>query len=119
MVARGRENKEEFCYFSPTISALYVQRVAVNADDSAAMTESAAMKADPLPEGLLEFKALEGMDLFWTRCKLAFALPWRRFKKDSVLVFKLEGEITDQGRGRFDPGLSVPQVSHESMSSHG
>ena len=58
------------------------------------------------------------MDLFWTRCKLAFALPWRRFKKDSVLVFKLEGDISDQGRGRFDLGLSIPQVRIDGSEAH-
>ncbi len=70
----------------------------------------AAPPAAPLPEGELKFVEPSGGDKFWTRCKLIFALPWRRFKKDSVLTMKLEGEISDQARGRFDPGLSMPQV---------
>lgn len=63
-----------------------------------------------LREGNLVFKEPSGMDKFWTSFKLCFALPWRRFKKDSVLVFKLEGDIADQSRGRFDNGLSVPAI---------
>ena len=64
----------------------------------------------PLPEGLLSYEEPSGSDRFWTGCKLAFALPWRRFKNDSVLVFKLDGEISDQSRGRFDKGLSLPAI---------
>jgi protease-4 len=30
-----------------------------------------------------------GQDKFWTNLKLAFALPWRRFKKESVLTIKV------------------------------
>eukprot|EP00195_Chlamydomonas_chlamydogama_P015757 CAMPEP_0202909918 /NCGR_PEP_ID=MMETSP1392-20130828/50619_1 /ASSEMBLY_ACC=CAM_ASM_000868 /TAXON_ID=225041 /ORGANISM="Chlamydomonas chlamydogama, Strain SAG 11-48b" /LENGTH=725 /DNA_ID=CAMNT_0049599831 /DNA_START=187 /DNA_END=2361 /DNA_ORIENTATION=- len=76
---------------------------------SSSSTPSAA-DAQPLPEGVLTYKEPSGGQKFWTSFKLAFALPWRRFKKDSVLVFKLEGEVSDQGRGRFDSGLSVPQI---------
>lgn len=64
----------------------------------------------PLPEGLLSYTEPTGSDRFWTSLKLCFALPWRRFKKDSVLVFKLEGEVSDQSRGRFDKGLSLPSI---------
>jgi len=51
-----------------------------------------------------------GGDKFWTSFKLAFALPWRRFKKGSVLAIKLEGEISDQSKGWLDPGTSIPQL---------
>jgi len=37
----------------------------------------------------LEFKPLSGGELMWARLKMAFALPWRRFKKGSVLTFKV------------------------------
>ena len=42
----------------------------------------------------------------WTNVKLAFALPWRRFKKDSVLVLKLSGDIAEQPQVR-PPALPV------------
>ncbi|EFJ46294.1 signal peptide peptidase [Volvox carteri f. nagariensis] len=71
--------------------------------------------SEAFPTALLEaaelpYSAPTDKDMFWTRFKLAFALPWRRFKKDSVLTFTLEGEISDQSRGFFDSGLSLPAV---------
>ncbi len=76
-------------------------------DAAAAATEA----PKPLPDGKLVYTPPSGMDKFWTSLKLSFALPWRRFKKGSVLVMKLEGDVSDQARGRFDSGLSMPQVS--------
>jgi hypothetical protein len=35
------------------------------------------------------YQAPTGADKFWTSVKLAFALPWRRFKKGSVLTIKV------------------------------
>ena len=43
---------------------------------------------EALPVGKLDYVAPSGMEAFWTSFKLAFALPWRRFKNDSVLVIK-------------------------------
>lgn len=42
---------------------------------------------DAAPE--LPYTPLDGAERFWTSVRLAFALPWRRFKKDSVLSFKV------------------------------
>jgi protease-4 len=58
----------------------------------------------------LQFTALSGSAQAWTNFKLAFALPWRRFKPEAVLTFKLEGEISDKLQGRFSPGFSMPQI---------
>lgn len=58
----------------------------------------------------LKFEPLSNSEKAWTNFKLLFALPWRRFKKDAVLAFKLEGEISDQLQGRFNPGFSMPQI---------
>jgi protease-4 len=58
----------------------------------------------------LEFTPLSGTEKAWTNIKLAFALPWRRFKPEAVLTFKLEGEISDKLQGRFSPGYSMPQL---------
>jgi hypothetical protein len=58
----------------------------------------------------LEFTPLSGTEKAWTNIKLAFALPWRRFKSEAVLTFKLEGEISDKLQGRFSPGYSMPQL---------
>lgn len=37
----------------------------------------------------LVWTAPSDSDKWWTKFKLAFALPWRRFPKDSVLAFKV------------------------------
>lgn len=58
----------------------------------------------------LKFTPLSDTEKNWTNFKLLFALPWRRFKRDAVLAFKLEGEISDQLQGRFSPGFSMPQI---------
>ena len=43
--------------------------------------------------------------------RLAFALPWRRFKSDSVLVLDVSGGIGEKRTGRFAPSaLTMPQV---------
>ena len=43
--------------------------------------------------------------------RLAFALPWRRFKSDSVLVLDVAGGIGEKRAGRFAPSaLTMPQV---------
>ncbi|GIL57850.1 hypothetical protein Vafri_13078 [Volvox africanus] len=70
----------------------------------------AAFPAVVLEGEELPFNAPTEKDRFWTNLKLAFALPWRRFKKDSVLTFTLEGEVSDQSRTFFDSGLSIPAV---------
>jgi hypothetical protein len=44
----------------------------------------------------LRYQPLSDSERGWANFKLLFALPWRRFKKDAVLSFKLEGEISDQ-----------------------
>lgn len=48
----------------------------------------------------------------WTNFKLGFALPWRRFKKESALVIDLKGEIGDTLPGGIAAGapLTVPGI---------
>lgn len=67
-------------------------------------------EVENLRDTRLAFTRLNSSQELWTKFKLAFALPWRRFKSGSVLTFKLDGEISDQKKGRFAPGLSVPQL---------
>ncbi|KAL3146137.1 hypothetical protein ABBQ38_015479 [Trebouxia sp. C0009 RCD-2024] len=63
-----------------------------------------------LPLGTPTFTAPKAMQKFWTSCRLFLAPPWRKFKKGSVLVIELNGDIPEQKGGRFAPPLSVPQL---------
>ncbi|EIE22855.1 protease IV with duplicated peptidase family U7 domain-containing protein [Coccomyxa subellipsoidea C-169] len=67
--------------------------------------------AEPLPSGDLVFTPLTGFQKFVTSTKLARALPWRRFKKGSVLVIELGGGITEKRQGRFAGANSMPQIT--------
>jgi hypothetical protein len=55
----------------------------------------------------LQFEPLSDSERGWANFKLLFALPWRRFKKDAVLSFKLEGEIADQLQVRQDAAAAA------------
>jgi hypothetical protein len=69
--------------------------------DNGAQSSTATAAAEPIsadPQAaastgltILEYKKPDSNAEFWTRFKLAFALKWRRFKKGSFLVMKLEG----------------------------
>ncbi|KAK9824686.1 hypothetical protein WJX72_012391 [[Myrmecia] bisecta] len=72
--------------------------------------DSADNGAGPLPSGDLVYEAPSALDRFWTSLKLLRALPWRRFKKGSVLVLELSGSITEQRQGRFGSATSMPQI---------
>ncbi|KAF5837148.1 protease IV with duplicated peptidase family U7 domain-containing protein [Dunaliella salina] len=77
--------------------------------------EAHAQQPSVSTEGLsmeIPFEEPGSMEKFWTRARLALALPWRRFKKGSVLTIKLEGELPDAARSWLDrgPGSSVPQL---------
>ncbi|KAG2432803.1 hypothetical protein HXX76_008537 [Chlamydomonas incerta] len=69
-----------------------------------------AFPAELLTAEELAYVAPDDSTKWWTGFKLGFALPWRRFKQNSVLAFKLEGEISDQERTFFDSGTSLPAL---------
>lgn len=57
-----------------------------------------AWKLDASSLAPLEFKPLDGSEQMWTNIKLAFALPWRRFKKGAVLSFKVRAGLSGAHR---------------------
>ncbi|KAK9917362.1 hypothetical protein WJX75_003547 [Coccomyxa subellipsoidea] len=76
------------------------------------MTSSASENgAEPLPTGELVFTPPTGFQKLLTSARLARALPWRRFKKGSVLVIELGGGITEKRQGRFAGANSMPQIT--------
>lgn len=98
---------------SPTAAA------ATNGNGNGASSSTSDDKDAPkhlnwVPDGSslapLQFTPLSNTEKGWTNFKLLFALPWRRFKPEAVLTFKLEGEISDKLQGRFSPGFSMPQI---------
>ena len=64
--------------------------------------------AGGLPSGELVYTAPSGMQRFATSLRLIRALPWRRFKKGSVLVI----EVTFT---RFMPLCTVLSVWNQSL----
>ncbi|KAL3824792.1 hypothetical protein ACJIZ3_020821 [Penstemon smallii] len=79
------------------------------ADDNGSCT-SAGGDDDKYPSGEFVYKKLDPWASFTVKLKMLFALPWERVKKGSVLTMKIQGEISDQLKGRFSSGLSLPQI---------
>ncbi|CAA2994836.1 serine protease SPPA, chloroplastic [Olea europaea subsp. europaea] len=65
---------------------------------------------DTYPSGEFVFREYDLWDSFAVKLKMVFALPWERVKKGSVLTMKIRGQISDQLKGRFSSGLSLPQI---------
>ncbi|KAL2338251.1 hypothetical protein Fmac_012697 [Flemingia macrophylla] len=78
---------------------------------------SSAPKHDPLggadelyPIGDVDFKPITGWRQSMAKLKMLIALPWKRLRYGTVLTMKLRGQISDQLKVRFSPGLSLPQI---------
>lgn len=69
-----------------------------------------AAQPEALPEVELEYVEPSGGQKAWTSTKVAFALPWRRFKSGSALVLKVSGQIAEQPQGRFSQTVSLPAL---------
>ncbi|EPS58819.1 hypothetical protein M569_15993, partial [Genlisea aurea] len=66
--------------------------------------------AEDYPSGDFVYRDYDPWAKLVVRFKMLIAFPWERIKKGSVLSLKLRGEISDQFRGRFSSGLSLPQI---------
>ncbi|RDX97646.1 Serine protease SPPA, chloroplastic, partial [Mucuna pruriens] len=62
------------------------------------------------PSGEFHFEPITGWGSFLVKLKMLVAFPWERVHKGSVLTMKLRGQISDQVKSRFSPGLSLPQI---------
>lgn len=58
----------------------------------------------------LEYVERSAFDRSIASLRLAFALPWRRFKGGSALVFKLGGAIPEEPQSRFSQVTSLPAI---------
>jgi hypothetical protein len=68
----------------PAITSATTSTATTDAVDAAASIPAALE-----PPVVLQYVEPSTSERFWTSVKLAFALPWRRFKKGSVLTFKV------------------------------
>ncbi|KAL4448020.1 hypothetical protein ABPG75_005239 [Micractinium tetrahymenae] len=97
---------------APTPAGDHSAAPAATEQQPAAAEQEAEQKAADweLPEDELAFEEPSGGKKAWTSVKLAFALPWRRFKSESVLTLKLSGQIAEQPQGRFSKTVSLPAL---------
>ncbi len=74
--------------------------------------------AGGLPNGELVYKAPSGMQKFATSLRLIRALPWRRFKKGSVLVIEVIANLWHLFIRDRLACLSHALLSHQSCRKH-
>ncbi|KAL2340642.1 hypothetical protein Fmac_008582 [Flemingia macrophylla] len=80
-------------------------------DKESGIDNQSVMIADEdYPSGEFDFKPITGWRCFLVKLKMLVAFPWERVRKGSVLTMKLRGQISDQVKSRFSPGLSLPQI---------
>ncbi|KAK7354355.1 hypothetical protein VNO80_19815 [Phaseolus coccineus] len=72
--------------------------------------QSVGITDEDYPSGEFDFKPVTGWSSFLVKLKMLVAFPWERVRKGSVLTMKLRGQISDQVKSRFSPGLSLPQI---------
>lgn len=72
--------------------------------------EKVRIADEDYPSGEFEFEPITGWRNFVVKVKMLIAYPWERVRKGSVLTMKLRGQISDQVKSRFSPGLSLPQI---------
>ncbi|ESW10379.1 hypothetical protein PHAVU_009G204100 [Phaseolus vulgaris] len=74
------------------------------------LDQSVGITDEDYPSGEFDFKPVTGWSSFLVKLKMLVAFPWERVRKGSVLTMKLRGQISDQVKSRFSPGLSLPQI---------
>ncbi|KAK7330245.1 hypothetical protein VNO77_24433 [Canavalia gladiata] len=62
------------------------------------------------PTGHFDFEPVVGWKKFMVKMRMLLAFPWERLRYGTVLTIKLRGQISDQLKSRFSPGLSLPQI---------
>ncbi|XP_020226977.1 serine protease SPPA, chloroplastic [Cajanus cajan] len=62
------------------------------------------------PTGDFDFNPITGWKKSIVKLKMLTAWPWERLRYGTVFTVKLRGQISDQLKTRFSPGLSLPQI---------
>ncbi|KAK7281700.1 hypothetical protein RIF29_09910 [Crotalaria pallida] len=79
--------------------------------------ESVKIGDEDYPSGEFEFEPITGWRNILVKLKMLVAFPWERVRKGTVLTMKLRGQISDQVKSRFSPGLSLPQICENFMKA--
>ena len=72
------------------MSATHKRRMQSHCSEEAVPLQALQNGTVELPSGKLTYAAPTGMQKFATSLRLIRALPWRRFKKGSVLVLEVQ-----------------------------
>ncbi|DBA80897.1 hypothetical protein WJX77_008755 [Trebouxia sp. C0004] len=87
------------------------------AAEAAPVGDKGHHEGQDLPMGSLTYTPPKTMRKFLTSLKLFLSPFWRKFKKGSVLVIEVDGDIPEQRGGRFALPLSVPQLKEALMKA--
>lgn len=93
---------------TPPQTEAVIEEVPTTDAESTTTGEASTSEASTLPE--LQYIEPSGVQRAITGFRLFFALPWRRFKSESALTFKLSGSIAEQPQSRFSPTTSLPAI---------
>ena len=80
----------QYSAVGPRMSATHKRRVQSHCSEEAVPLQALQNGTVELPSGKLTYAAPTGMQKFATSLRLIRALPWRRFKKGSVLVLEVQ-----------------------------
>lgn len=72
--------------------------------------DNGIVTSEEYPSGEFEYREFDGWKKFVVKLRMLIAYPWERVRKGSVLTMKLRGQISDQLKGRFASGISLPQI---------
>ncbi|KAI9088467.1 hypothetical protein K1719_029916 [Acacia pycnantha] len=78
--------------------------------DGGINNHSARFADEDYPTGDFDFAPITGWRKFLLKLKTLIAFPLEGVRKGSVLTMKLRGRISDQLKGPFSQGLSLPQI---------
>ncbi|KAH6824243.1 signal peptide peptidase [Perilla frutescens var. hirtella] len=86
------------------------EEVELVGDDGDGISGSSSHVDCDYPSGDFVYREYDLWQNLVVKLRMLIAWPWERVKKGSVLTMKIRGEISDQLKGRFSSGLSLPQI---------
>ncbi|XP_047163213.1 serine protease SPPA, chloroplastic-like isoform X1 [Vigna umbellata] len=108
--SHARRREPSLRVFDSSSDAITNEELKEVAKEEGVEDPSVGITDDEYPSGEFDFKPVTGWRSFLVKLKMLVAFPWERVRKGSVLTMKLRGQISDQVKSRFSPGLSLPQI---------